>query len=85
MKIDKDLYERISKITLTNYEPVYDKDPDVETVVVFEDAINSMLEDLICEIDHLEEKYEDLKQDLEDNYRPIPYKEQIGYDPHEFY
>ena len=33
------------------------------------------VEDLLGELDHQKEKYEDLEQDLQDNYEPIsPYK-----------
>ena len=84
MRINQDVYERICKITFTDYEALYDKDPDVETVIVFEEAINSMLEDLICEIDRLEEKYEDLQQDLQDNYKRIPASEQVGVTDRDF-
>lgn len=35
------------------------------------------IEDLDSEVERLEEKYEDLVRDVEDNYRPIPYDEQI--------
>ena len=70
MKIEKELYEKVSKITMTNYKPLYDKDPDKEYVIVFEDGVNGMIDDLLLEIDRLKEKYDDLKDDLEDNYVP---------------
>lgn len=37
-----------------------------------------VIEDLDSELESLQEKYDDLKQDMEDNYRPIPIEEQIG-------
>jgi hypothetical protein len=37
-----------------------------------------IIETLMYEIDYQKEEYEALKQDLEDNYRPIPYHEQVG-------
>lgn len=39
--------------------------------------ILSIIEDLLLEIDNLEEKYEDLERDMQDNYRHIPIEEQI--------
>lgn len=35
------------------------------------------IEDLDSEVERLNEKNEDLIRDMEDNYRPIPYDEQI--------
>lgn len=35
------------------------------------------IEDLDSEVERLNEKNEDLIRDMEDNYRPIPYEEQI--------
>lgn len=35
-------------------------------------------EDLIDEVGNLKEKIEDLEQDIQDNYRPIPASEQAG-------
>lgn len=37
-----------------------------------------VIEDLDLDVYRLNEKYEDLERDLEDNYRPIPISEQIG-------
>lgn len=35
------------------------------------------IEDLDSEVERLNEKNEDLIRDMEDNYRPMPYEEQI--------
>lgn len=40
----------------------------------------SIIEDLYGEVEHLKEELNDLKQDMQDNYRPISIQEQIGYD-----
>lgn len=40
------------------------------------DEILSVCEDLIIENKELQEQLDDLKQDLHDNYRPIPPEEQ---------
>lgn len=44
-----------------------------------------IIEDLNGEIDHWKEKYEELETDLEENYRPIPYHEQVGVYDSDFY
>lgn len=38
----------------------------------------SVIEDLDGEIEHWKEKYQDLEEDLRENYRAIPYNEQVG-------
>jgi len=49
------------------------------------EEVIGIIEDMESEIESLEEKLKDLQQDIEDNYRPIPYKEQIGYNEKDFY
>lgn len=47
--------------------------------IVSIDEILGLLEDLKGDYDSLEEEFEDFKQDVEDNYKPVSYEEQIGY------
>lgn len=85
MKIYKDLYERIKKITLTDYKAEYTKDPDDDYVwILSESVMNDILDNLVYELDHQIEMYEDLKQDIEDNYRKIPVSEQVGISDKDF-
>lgn len=72
IKFNKKLYDRISKITLTSY----DKEIINDYIYMSDSEIESMIEDLIYEIDDRDETIEDIKQDIEDNYRPIPKSEQ---------
>ena len=65
----KELINNISEITLTDYESLGD--------FIEIEKIWNIIEDLKCSYGNLEEKYEDLVRDVEDNYRPIPYDEQI--------
>jgi len=76
MKIDRELYERVKNITGTDYGVDYPKERyegDGESNVIVYDnySIESMLEDLILEIDRLEEKIEDREEDIRDNYKRI--------------
>lgn len=70
LEIDEDLKTKIEKITGIDY--------DFKGNYLPSESITLIFEDLISEIDRLEEKYSDLEQDLEDNYRPIPVSEQVG-------
>lgn len=62
MKIKKELYERISKATMTDYEG---KILDEEYMYVDEDAVESMFYDMFCEINNLEERKDDEIQQLQ--------------------
>lgn len=67
MLVDRELINKVEKITGIDYQGYAIRDKKV-----FEGyQIESMLEDLLCEIDNLQEKLDDLEQDLEDNYKPI--------------
>lgn len=46
--------------------------------IVSIEEIFTKLEDLVDEKTDLEIKFEDFKRDVEDNYRPVSYKEQLG-------
>ena len=58
-KIDINFYKQVEEITDVDYE-LNDYIP--------EDTLVSMIQDLVYEYNILQEKYNDLKQDMEDNY-----------------
>lgn len=58
-KIDINFYKQVEEITDVDYE-LNDYIP--------EDTLVSMIQDLVYEYNVLKEKYNDLKQDMEDNY-----------------
>lgn len=62
MKIKKELYDRISDATMTDYEG---KTLDEEYMYVDEFAVESMFYDLFCEIDNLEERKDEEIQQLQ--------------------
>lgn len=68
--------KKASKITLTDY--------DLEGQFIPCDALTSAIKDLLIEIDELEEKLDDVKRDLEENYKPIPLEEQYGISVRDF-
>lgn len=74
-KIDERLLQYIEKITGTNYDY---KDE------VLPNSVLTMLEDLIYEAEHWKDELRDLHRDLEDNYKAIPYAEQVGISDRDF-
>ena len=48
------------------------------------DELISVIEDLDSEAENWKEKYEDLEQDLHDNYKPIPVSEQYDISDRDF-
>jgi septation ring formation regulator EzrA len=82
MKFSKELYDRISNATSTDYGA---KKIDDEYYYFDEYAIESMFEDLFCEIDSLEEKIEDMEDNIRDNYRPISPYEMYGVSERDFH
>lgn len=77
VKIDEELYKKIQQITFTDYNAIGNLIPV--------DSIEPMLEDLLCEIEHQEERYEDLEQNVRDNYRQLSPAEIYGIDESDFY
>ena len=72
MIINKELANKIKSKTLNEYGiKIEDK------VYLEQNDVLSMIEDLLVEIGNLEEKYEDLERDMQDNYKHIPVEEQI--------
>jgi len=74
MLIEKELYDKVCEITMTGYEEIIDN-PGAKYIYASNYTITSIIENLMYEIDRLQEKYEDLEQDIEDNYKPITKEE----------
>lgn len=56
---------------------------DDDTLTIEE--LFSTIEDLNSEISRIQEEFDDFKKDVEDNYKPLSYAEQIGYNERDFY
>lgn len=74
MDIDYSLKKDIEKIV--GYE--------IEPMTLEEDDVIGILEDLVGKYRTLKEELENTKQDLEDNYRPVPISEQVGISDRDF-
>ena len=70
LELKQDLIDKIEEITCTDYERKGDYIPA--------ENIDIMIYDLLCEIDRLNEKIEDMENDIRDNYRPISNEEMYG-------
>lgn len=58
----------------------YFKDKDFYSI----NELIGIIEDLDCDVERLEDELKDIKSDMEDNYRPIPYSEQVGISDSDF-
>lgn len=69
-------FKEISDITVTDYEFKGNFVPVV--------SLLAMIDDLLLELHEKEEQIEDIKQDIQDNYRRISVSEQVGISDKDF-
>ena len=77
MIIDFDLYSEIIDKTGMDYEP-YSVSNEKYNVFLTDEKIKDIFQDLVCEIDVYKEKYEDLKNNIIDNYVPRKMSDYTG-------
>lgn len=65
-----DMLQKVSKKTMTDYGIRWFNAENIEGYIEANNMY-SMIEDLFCEIERLEEKVADIEQDKRDNYRRI--------------
>lgn len=70
LEINEKLIEKVKKITGFDYK-------SKGGLITYDDIV-SMIEDLTCEYEVLQEKYDDFKQDVEDNYVSRPMSDYTG-------
>lgn len=85
MILDNDLVVKVSDATFTDYE-VSKVNNEEEKIFISSEIVEAMLEDLVCEIEVLKEKYKDLQDDLENNYekKEVDYYEEYGLNRNDF-
>lgn len=85
MYLELETYLRVQEETFTEYNNLA-VDKEKEKVLVDSDTIEAMLEDLITELGVMKEKYQDLQEDLENNYEPkkVDYYEEYGLNRSDF-
>ena len=62
MKIERELYKRISSLTMTDYSGIVLNE---DTFFIEEETIIDMFKDLLCEMESLEERKDEEIQSLE--------------------
>lgn len=77
-KLDREEY-RLCK----NVEKITNSDYDVDNGFISSDNLIGALEELLSEYENLQERYNDLENDLEENYKPIPID--LGLSDRDFY
>ena len=65
-----ELIKRAERITCSGY--------DIKGDMLDADMFIPIIEDLLYELDKLQEEYDDFKQNVKDNYKPITNKELYG-------
>ena len=65
-----DVFEKVSKRLMESYEINWFKTEEIKGYIEPKEML-SMIEDLLCEIDRLEEKAEKREQEIKDNYKQI--------------
>ena len=70
IQLNEKIIEKIEEVTFTRVNRIND--------FIYAEDIKSIIEDLLIAIDEKTEELDDLKQNLEDNYKPIKVEEQIG-------
>lgn len=70
------IFKEIEKKTNTSYE--------IKNNLLPLENVMGIVENLLSEINSLNEKLEDLENDVRENYRPIPVAEQYGISDEDF-
>ena len=86
MKIDESNFSTIKTVsdkTGTEYDIKWYDAENIDGYVETE-TILCMFEDLIYEIDKLEERLDDLIEDIRDNYKKVPVSEQVDISDRDF-
>ena len=76
MIIDEELFTKIKQITGYEYD-FYQVNNEEDDVMIRDERIMEMLEDLVIEVDRRDEELEDLKEDMEQNYKSITREEEL--------
>lgn len=71
----ENIFIKVDEIPLSLVEQ-YFNNKDLVSI----DNLISTLDNVVYELRCLQDDYENFKQEVEDNYKPISQREQIGYD-----
>lgn len=76
MVIEKKMLLQIEMITDSTYDVQRLKN-EKDMYLVTDESVISIIEDLIGEYENLQDEFKKFKQDVQDNYQPIPMQELI--------
>lgn len=76
MVIEKTMLLKIEEMTDYAYD-VQKIKGEKDMYLVTDESVISIIEDLIGEYENLQDEFKKFKQDVEDNYKPIPMQELI--------
>lgn len=74
--MDIDLYLKVEIERIVGYT--------ITPMTMTKEDLVEVVENIITKYKKLEKDYEDLEQNLNDNYRPIPVSEQVGISDRDF-
>ena len=70
--------------TMKEVENIIHTDYEIEDNFIKTDYLVNAIDELLREIYRLNREYKDLKQEIQDNYKPISIQEQIDYNEKDF-
>lgn len=70
--------------TMKEVENITHTDYEIEDNFIKTDYLVNAIDELLREIYRLNQEYKDLKQEIQDNYKPISIQEQIDYNEKDF-
>ena len=82
MRLDKNLYDEIRKITKTDYQ--YAESSDKKEVLAYHD-VDVLIEELVYAYNNLKEEFDEFKEYVKDNYKPISPYEMYGINEKDFH
>lgn len=81
LKIKKSSFKKMEDILNQTYEVFEIKNSEGEDVTFIDEyELQEMLEDMYVSYLNIEEEYKDFQQQVKDNYKLIPYWQQVGDD-----
>ena len=70
--------------TMKEVENIIHTDYEIKDNFIKTDYLLNAIDELLREIYRLNQEYKDLKQEIQDNYKPISIQEQIDYNEKDF-
>ena len=79
-----EIYAKVNKQGLRLIEEITNAKYHIKNDLILLDNVDGIIEDLIDEIYKLRDKIEELEEDIQENYRPVPVAEQVAISDNDF-